>query len=140
VRKQGWFFCPSKIERLFDDLDLHGFATQQPLNLAHPLFKAAHFESRHNIVGAPLTCLPRSSAAFSETLGWARAKLAVTLRALWSPGWESLRSPAHVTGLVKAAFNGGTKNYHGQPRQNSVPRPALSRRCDERLPPLQRRQ
>jgi len=36
-------FCPSQLESLFEDLDFHRLAAEQPFQLAHTLFKGADF-------------------------------------------------------------------------------------------------
>jgi hypothetical protein len=42
--------CPRQIKRLLEDLDLRGFATQEPLQLAHSYFEPAHLGGRRACV------------------------------------------------------------------------------------------
>ena len=50
-------FCPREIERLLEDLDLHGLAPEQPL--AHALLQPAHLgSSRHVVIGADRLLAP----------------------------------------------------------------------------------
>jgi hypothetical protein len=37
----AWLLCLRVIERLFEDLDLRGFAAQRPLQFANPLLEPA---------------------------------------------------------------------------------------------------
>src|SRR3954447_16585655 len=46
ARQQGLFFCPCKVQSLFEDLNLHGLATQKTFELADAVLELAGFRSR----------------------------------------------------------------------------------------------
>src|SRR6266513_1509038 len=59
VRQQDRFFCPCQFESLFENLDLHGLAAEQPFEIAHPL--VATFSPVFHDPKEPL--LPQNSRA-----------------------------------------------------------------------------
>src|SRR3954468_8679290 len=50
ARQQGLFFCPCKVQSLFEDLNLHGLATQKTFELADAVLELAGFRSRNDVL------------------------------------------------------------------------------------------
>jgi hypothetical protein len=50
ARQQDRFFCPRRFESLLEDLVLHGLATKQPFEIAHPLLEPARLGGRHDLI------------------------------------------------------------------------------------------
>src|SRR5205807_6344907 len=50
ARQQDRFFCPRQLERLLEDLDLHGLTAEQPFEVAHPLLEPAQLGGGHNLI------------------------------------------------------------------------------------------